>query len=112
ERGVQQIGRRLALFDVGRRLASIRTRLVGVGGRLAAAITERRHRCDARLRGCPRRLEGLSPLAGLGRGYAVRLDGSRTRVIRDAAEVQPGDRLRVTLARGELGCEAKDILER
>ena len=41
----------------------------------------------------------------LGRGYAVVWDESRTRVIRTATEVKPGDGVRVTLSEGELTCE-------
>ena len=65
----------------------------------------RRHTADARLRGCASRLDTLSPLAVLGRGYAVCWNADRTEVVRDAAATTPGDRVRVTLARGELDCE-------
>jgi exodeoxyribonuclease VII large subunit len=110
-RRIQQVKRRLEMFDVGRRLASIRTRLVAAGGQLAAAMTDRRHRSDVRLRDCARRLETLSPLAVLGRGYAVCWDGTRTRVLRTATDAQVGDVVRVTLASGELGCEVRERRE-
>jgi exodeoxyribonuclease VII large subunit len=57
------------------------------------------------------RLETLSPLSVLGRGYAVCWNADRTRVIRDAAGVAQGDRVRVTLAQGELDCEVRDKRE-
>jgi exonuclease VII large subunit len=38
----------------------------------------------------------------LGRGYAVCWDADRDVILRDAAAVEAGVRLRVTLARGEL----------
>jgi exonuclease VII large subunit len=38
----------------------------------------------------------------LGRGYAVAWNADRTRVIRDAAAVDPGDTIHVTLSRGEI----------
>jgi len=57
-----------------------------------------------RLRALAGRLENLSPLGVLARGYAVCWDDERTRIVRDAGTVQPGERVRVTLARGELGC--------
>jgi exodeoxyribonuclease VII large subunit len=46
-------------------------------------------------------VRALSPAATLERGYAVvqRADGA---VLRDPAEVSPGDALRVRVARGEL----------
>ena len=37
-----------------------------------------------------------------------RMDFGRTTVIRDAATVADGDRVRVTLARGELDCHVID----
>jgi exodeoxyribonuclease VII large subunit len=52
-------------------------------------------------------LETLSPLAVLGRGYAVCWNADSTRILRDAADVAPGDPVRVTLAKGELDCEVR-----
>ena len=68
----------------------------------------RRHRAQSQLRDHASRLETLSPLAVLGRGYAVCWNDDRTRVVRDAADVARGDAVRVTLARGELDCEVRD----
>ena len=107
DRRLQQIRQQLATYDLGRRLEGIRTRLVGAEGRLAGAVAGRRHRADAALRGSAARLVALSPLAVLGRGYAVCWNADRTRVIRDAAQTSPGDRVRVTLGKGELQCEVQ-----
>ena len=54
------------------------------------------------------RLEDLSPLAILGRGYAVcyEEDGA---VLRSAADVAPGDRVDVRLAEGALGCIVESV---
>jgi exodeoxyribonuclease VII large subunit len=100
---------RLALetFDLRRRLAGLRTRLVAADGRLASVLDRRRHALDARLGAAVARLESLSPLAVLARGYAVCWNADRTKVIRDAATVAPGDRVTVTVERGELACEVK-----
>jgi exodeoxyribonuclease VII large subunit len=103
-RRLEQLARRLDACDFGRRLAGIRTRLVSAQGRMSAAIDHRRHRADVRLRECAGRLDTLSPLAVLGRGYAVCFNADRTQVIRDAGSTTPGDRVRVTLAKGELDC--------
>jgi exodeoxyribonuclease VII large subunit len=110
DRRLQQIRQQLATYDVGRRLEGIRTRLVGATGRLAGAVAGRRHRADAVLRGSAARLAALSPLAVLGRGYAVCWNADRTAVIRNAAQASPGDRVRVTLGKGELDCEVRDTL--
>jgi exodeoxyribonuclease VII large subunit len=108
ERRIGQIRRQLETLDLGRRLAGIRTRLVGAEGRLRAAVARRRHRADAQLRDSAGRLASLSPLAVLGRGYAVAWNDERTRVLRDVADTAVGDRIRVTLAKGELQCEVQN----
>ena len=111
ERAYQALRLKLETFDLRRRMGRIRTRLVAADGRLAAAATRRRHAADARLRGAAARLESLSPLGVLGRGYAVCWNADRTTIVRDAARVNTGDRVHVTLHRGELDAEVKSILD-
>jgi exodeoxyribonuclease VII large subunit len=106
-RRLHHLRRRLDACDLGRRLAGIRTRLVTAQGRLTGAIDECRYRADLRLRECAGRLETLSPLAVLGRGYAVCWNANRTEVVRDADSMAPGDRVRITLAKGELDCDVR-----
>jgi exodeoxyribonuclease VII large subunit len=105
ERRVQHLRRQLETFDLGRRLAGVRTRLVSGRGDLERAMTARRHRAESQFRSCATRLEAMNPMAVLARGYAVAWNADRTRVLRDAAEVKPDDTVRVTLRRGEI--EAK-----
>jgi exodeoxyribonuclease VII large subunit len=104
-RAFQALRLQLEQYDLRRRLGTVRARLVRVDGTLRAAAMHRHHRAEARLHNCAARLDSLSPLAVLGRGYAVVWNDSRTRVIRNASEVQPGDGVRVTLSEGELTCE-------
>ena len=104
ERGYQTLRLALERFDVRRRFAAIRTQLVGVDGRLKSSADRRVHMADARLRDAAARLESLSPLAVLARGYAVCWNEDRTAIIRDAAGVERGDRVHVKLERGELDC--------
>jgi exodeoxyribonuclease VII large subunit len=110
-RRLQTVQRQLAAFGVERRLADIRTRLVAAEGKLSAAANRRVHRADAQLRGCASRLETLSPLAVLGRGYAVCWDADRARAIRDATDVAAGDTVHVRLAKGELDCEVRSTAD-
>jgi exodeoxyribonuclease VII large subunit len=107
QRRLQQLQRQLDAFGVGARLAGVRTRLVAAEGRLRHAVARRRHDAVARLQACAAQLESLSPLGVLGRGYAVAWNADKTVVLRDAAAVQPGDRVHVTLGRGELDCEVR-----
>ena len=102
-----QLRRQLETFDLGRRLATIRTRLATCDGRLHTAARRRQDRAHGQLRECVGRLESLSPLAVLGRGYAVAWNEDRTRALRSASEVSEGDRIRVTLASGELECDVR-----
>ena len=105
ERAYQSLRLGLETFDLRRRLGRVRARLVEADGKLAGASAHARHGADSRLRGAAARLHALSPLAVLGRGYAVCWNADRTVVIRDSAAVATGDRLRVTLAQGELDCD-------
>ncbi len=54
------------------------------------------------------RLDDLSPLAILGRGYAV-CYGADGAVVRASAEVVEGERVRVRLAQGRLGCVVETV---
>src|SRR5262249_10768121 len=82
---------RLEQRDLARRLAAIRARLVAARGRLSGAAGRTRHRADVRFRALAGRLENLSPLAVLGRGYAVCWNADKSVVVRSAASVAPGD---------------------
>ena len=111
DRRVVQLERQLTTFDAGRRLAAIRTRLVTADGRMRAAASRCQDRADARFRHAAGRLDTLSPLAVLARGYAVAWNEDKTRVLRDAAQTRAGDRVHVTLARGELQCDVRTVVD-
>jgi exodeoxyribonuclease VII large subunit len=96
--------RRLERRDVRQLTADLRTRLVRADGRIGAAMPARLAAADARTRELAGRLDSLSPLSVLGRGYAVCWNDERTSIIRSADAVRPGDGVRVTLAEGELAC--------
>jgi exodeoxyribonuclease VII large subunit len=108
ERRYQQLRLTLETFDIRRRLAGVRTRLISGEGKLASAIDRRRHGYESNLGAVAAKLESLSPLAVLARGYAVCWNGDRTAVIRDASTVAVGDSVTVTLQRGELACDVTD----
>lgn len=97
--------RALDQHDPRHRLAAVRTRLTAHEGRLRAGLASQVHAAEARLRGAAGRLDSLSPLGVLARGYAVCWDATRTKALRDAGAVGIGDEVRVTLARGELRCK-------
>jgi exodeoxyribonuclease VII large subunit len=98
----ERLQRSLSAHDPRHRLSDIRTGLVLRRSRLQAAITRIVHDRRSRLGAGAATLDGLSPLAVLGRGYAVCWDAGRTHVVRDAGALNPGDTIRVTLHRGEV----------
>ena len=104
-RAYQALRLHLEQFDLRRRLGTVRGKLVGADISLRAAAIHLHHRAESRLHTCAARLDSLSPLAVLGRGYAVVWDESRTKVIRTAVELKPGDKVRVTLSEGDLRCD-------
>jgi exodeoxyribonuclease VII large subunit len=82
-------------------LASARADLGPLDVRLQHAVRRGLAGCEARLADAATRLNGLSPLTILGRGYAIatRADG---RAIRAADEVGVGEELTLQLGRGRL----------
>lgn len=82
------------------RLAAIHRRAGDLEERLRRALDRRVERAHARVRAASGRLEALSPVAVLGRGYAIVLGPSG--VVTDASAVADGDRLDVRLAQGAL----------
>jgi exodeoxyribonuclease VII large subunit len=102
---------RLALEsrDLRRRLAAVRGRLAAIDGRLQGSVARRRDRAAAQFGALAARLESLSPLAVLGRGYAVCWNEDRTAIVRRASTTRAGDRVHVTLQEGALTCLIQDV---
>ena len=82
------------VFDLARRLDELGARsLRAVRGRLRLA----RQQTDT----AGGRLESLSPLAVLGRGYSLTQRTADGRLIRAAAELSPGEQITTRFARGQ-----------
>lgn len=90
-----------------RALARDAERLVRLGGRLRAAPRALVERRRAALDHAGARLQALSPLATLARGYAI--VRARGEAVRDAAAVTPGEALEIQLAAGELGARVEEV---
>ena len=82
-------------------LASARADLGPLNVRLANAAQRRLARAESHLSEAATRLDGLSPLTILGRGYAIatRADG---RALRSAEDVAVGDEIGIRLGRGRV----------
>jgi exodeoxyribonuclease VII large subunit len=102
--------RALTQFDPRHRLAAVKTRLVTREGQLGRAASRKLHLADARFKALAARLDGMSPLAVLARGYAVAWDSTRTRILRDPSSVSPGDDVIVTLQQGEFRSTVTSVL--
>jgi exodeoxyribonuclease VII large subunit len=105
ERGrdhLRRLSERLAGFRLDRQLESRRERLGRQHDRLAALGRGEAARRRAILARLAAQVEGLSPLAVLGRGYALVWDEGRGALLRDASETEPGRELRIRLNRGAL----------
>jgi exodeoxyribonuclease VII large subunit len=55
------------------------------------------------------RLQNLSPLAILARGYSI-VQTKDGRILRKAEEVSAGDELRARLSQGQLICRVQDVV--
>jgi len=122
-RGVQQNVRRQRVFwqNLSDRLARVRPalalkqrrdRLDQLDRRL---LEQTRHQIDARKRAIAAleaRLRVLGPEQVLSRGYSITTDAATGRVLRDAGEIQPGQRLRTRLKTGEILSAAEKGLPR
>ncbi len=93
-------------YDVRRMLAGIRkeldARVAAIAGAIRTLLLQRRSRLD-QLSG---QLEALSPLAILGRGYALVFD-PEGKLLKDAARVKTGDAISARLARGTVTATVK-----
>ena len=109
ERRLHELRLRLEALDLGRRLDGIRARLLAAREAAAAALRDAQRTREARLRVAAGRLETLSPLGVLARGYAVCWNADRSAVVRDAAAVAAGDEVHVTLHSGALDCTVTKV---
>jgi exodeoxyribonuclease VII large subunit len=106
-RRVDTLRARLDALDVRQRLSSGRRRLDRQRAALDAHIRALHHRAQSQLGVSAGRLEALSPLSVLARGYAVCWNDDRSSVVRRASQVAAGDRVRVRLSEGELQCDVR-----
>jgi exodeoxyribonuclease VII large subunit len=100
----RRVGERLEAFRWDRQIADRSTRVATQEGRLAGLVRQHvaaRRSALARLAG---KLDSLSPLAVLSRGYALVFDGSG-HLVRDAAGVAVGDALRIRVQSGALAAQ-------
>ena len=92
-----------------RRLVSAREREAGLlMSALRSSVESRLDRRADRLGRAADRLNALSPLAALGRGYAVAQDEGG-KVLRRASSFEPGDRFRLRVSDGRVDCVVEGV---
>jgi exodeoxyribonuclease VII large subunit len=105
---LQGLVRRLAAQRVDRRLGDARIRLAALAARLetgSRAPLDRGHRALAERAG---KLDALSPLGVLGRGYSLAWS-RQGKLLRQAEDVAVGDEIQVDLHRGRLRCMVNEV---
>jgi exodeoxyribonuclease VII large subunit len=97
---------RVRHFDFRRSLAITRTKLDAGASTLQRAVQARLAHERARLEQLSARLNALSPVKILDRGYALVFD-SEGRLVKDATQLSAGDRISARVSRGTLTAEVK-----
>ncbi|MEO8356563.1 MAG: exodeoxyribonuclease VII large subunit [Chloroflexota bacterium] len=91
-----------------RRIQSERQRVDELARRAHSSLLHRVQLQSARLHGMQRRLEALSPLAVLARGYAVVTQKDDGSVISRVAQTQQGQQVNIRFSDGEVDAEIKN----
>ena len=90
-----------------RRLARDSDKVHGLNARLGPALGRRLQRLGDRASSAARQLHAVSPLATLGRGYAIVRRPEDGRIITRAADASVGETLEALLAEGALLCRVE-----
>ena len=103
KRALENLADRRVLKDPMEYVDAKREMLDRLSDALAGAASLKTERAKRDMIALSSKLDALSPLKVLGRGYAIakKEDGN---VLRKAAEVSPGDRLRLRLREDEISC--------
>jgi exodeoxyribonuclease VII large subunit len=102
--------RALRASDPVARLAGDRHRLENLQSRMITLLHRRRDRAHSALRTAVGRLDSLSPLAVLGRGYSLTRTPAGD-IVHSPAQVRVGDAIRVLLQRGSLDARVTETRE-
>ncbi len=107
EKRLEALGKKRVLSDPMAFLQDRRLQLDYVQQKLASTAREQLADDTKKFAQLTAKLDALSPLKVLGRGYAMaqRTDGT---VLRSSEQVEPGDLIRVRLADGSIGCTVED----
>jgi len=99
---------RRALVHPAQRLRELRRRVAELRLRLHGSVLRLHERRAARLAALAGHLDALSPLAVLGRGYALAFREADGQLLRAPAEVAAGDAILLRLARGRIRATVRE----
>jgi exodeoxyribonuclease VII large subunit len=99
---IEQLARRRILRDPRSLIYDLSRRLDDLDQQASRAIHRKLTKSQDHIAALAARLESLSPLAVLARGYSVTTRADTGQVLRDAGEVAAGDQLKTRLLQGEL----------
>jgi exodeoxyribonuclease VII large subunit len=99
---------RLEAFRLERQVQASMDKLRHLFSRMNASQKAHLALAHQKLTVCGARLQALSPLAVLGRGYSLAWD-SEGNLLRDVSQTSAGDKVRLSLHRGELDCRVEKI---
>ena len=94
---------RLSDTDLRRTMVAHRSRLVDLSRELQTGAQTMIDRRNERISLAAGKLDSLSPLGVLARGYAIAFDGEG-RVIKRASDLNSGERVRVRVSDGDMDC--------
>lgn len=103
------LGRHPALRRPYQRLYDTARRLDELGLRSQRGVRRLIQRARERVQSAAARLESLSPLAVLGRGYSLTQRADDGQVVRRAAELQPGQQITTRYAQGQTVSRVEQI---
>ncbi|HEV8663323.1 MAG TPA: exodeoxyribonuclease VII large subunit [Candidatus Methylomirabilis sp.] len=101
------LARHLGLVSPVERVRRQRERVAAAAETLWGAIRTRVKLWEGDLRALAGKLESLSPLAILARGYSITRLLPDLRIVKDAGAVRPGEAVSVLLHRGSLACRVE-----
>ncbi len=106
---LNQLLARLAVLTPAHRLARFRLQYVSLNRRLHQQMQMQLDQTRQQLGHASQQLHAISPLATLGRGYAIVQQYPSGEIIRNAAAIEPGTRIKAKLAEGALLCQVESV---
>lgn len=104
----EHLEQRLTTHSPRRRLLDSQEALTRVSEHLGTAMSLQLARREEQLQHVAQTLNVVSPLATLGRGYAIVRDADGN-IVRDAGRLSPGDRISARTARGEISADVTRV---